>query len=526
MRNIAGTLAGILMLVPVTLWPHAADADSLKTLLMPGPVITGHEEFEQDCDRCHDTSDKAGQARLCTDCHAHENIRDDLRRKTGFHGRLAEAARADCKHCHTDHEGRDAVIVLLNPSTFDHANTDFPLHDTHRRADCAACHEAGKRYSDTPGACYGCHAESDVHDGRLGRDCGKCHSAGGWKQTRFDHDSTDFPLHGAHRTTACDACHIDPGYRDTPDDCIGCHRIQDIHQGRYGDSCDSCHAPEKWDDIRFDHDRDTKYRLTGGHHDAACDACHRSGNIYKADIGTDCAACHRNDDTHKGRNGEQCESCHSTTSWKKTLFDHDRKTDFPLRGEHARTGCTACHKGDLGTDKLKSACYACHRKDDAHKGRQGVRCDDCHNENGWRDGVMFDHDLSRFPLIGMHAATPCEECHLSTVYSDASSVCNDCHSGDDVHETRLGTHCELCHNPNSWNNWIFDHDISTRFRLAGAHEKLGCYDCHATKSSGALRSSKECVFCHRSQDRHDGQFGRDCGRCHGSENFHDVNIRY
>jgi hypothetical protein len=524
MRNIAGSLAGLFMISLMTLSSCAASADSFETLLMPGPVISGHEEFEQDCNSCHDTSDKSGQGRLCMDCHAHENIRDDLRQQSGYHGRLPEGARNDCKHCHTEHEGRDAGIVLLSPSTFDHRQSDFPLLDKHLRAECGACHKDGTRYSDAPAACYDCHRESDVHKGRQGKDCGKCHSAKGWKDSRFDHDKTDFPLRGAHKTTACDACHISHTFKDTADTCISCHRIQDIHQGRYDSKCDACHTAEKWDDIRFDHDRDTGYRLTGGHRDAACDACHTSGNIYRTNLKTDCYGCHRHDDTHKGRNGGRCESCHETSSWRKAQFDHARKTDFPLRGKHAKVECIACHKGDLNKDKLKRACYACHRQDDAHNGKQGEQCDDCHNENGWRNNVLFDHDLSHFPLIGMHAAVTCDECHLSEVYSDVPAECNDCHDADDVHKTKLGTNCELCHNPNDWNNWIFDHDKATRFRLEGAHEKLGCYDCHATQTSGPLKTSLDCIVCHRSQDRHDGQFGRDCGRCHGTKNFRDIRM--
>jgi hypothetical protein len=524
MRKITGSLAGLLIVVLFTLSSHKVNADSLETLLMPGPVIAGHEKLEQKCDNCHDTSDKAGQARLCTACHSHENIRDDLSKKTGYHGRLPEDARNDCKHCHTEHEGRNAVIVLMNPSTFNHKQTDFPLLDKHLKTQCSACHEDGKRYSDTPVACYDCHKESDIHKGKQGKKCDKCHSAKSWKDSSFDHEKTDFPLRGAHKTTACDACHINRKYKDTPGTCISCHRIQDVHQGRYNDKCESCHTSKKWDDIKFDHDKDTKYKLTGKHRKTTCDACHTNGNIYKQKLKTDCFSCHRNDDSHKGKNGNKCESCHVTTLWTRARFDHDKKTDFPLRGKHADLECIACHKGDLEKDKLKSECYTCHRKDDVHKGKQGEKCNDCHNEKGWRDGVLFDHDLSRFPLIGIHAATPCEECHLSTAYGDTSLECNYCHSTDDVHKTQLGTNCELCHNPNSWKNWIFDHDKSTSFKLDGAHKKLGCYDCHTSKSSGPLKSSKDCIYCHRSRDRHDGQFGRDCGRCHGNKDFKDIKI--
>ena len=100
---------------------------------MPGPVIDAHKKYEQDCDQCHDTSDKQKQGKLCVQCHDHEDILDDLTKKTGFHGRLPKPSQNDCKHCHTEHEGRDANIVLLSPSTFNHQQTDFELKGTHKK---------------------------------------------------------------------------------------------------------------------------------------------------------------------------------------------------------------------------------------------------------------------------------------------------------------------------------------------------------------------------------------------------------
>ena len=139
--------------------------------------------------------------------------------------------------------------------------------------------------------------------------------------------------------------------------------------------------------------------------------------------------------------------------------------------------------------------------------------------------MLFDHDLTSFPLIGMHAATQCEECHLSNEYGATKSECNICHAGDDVHKTRLGTDCETCHTPNSWMIWFFDHDKDTKFKIDGAHKELGCYDCHRTKSKGKLNASKDCIYCHRSQDIHNRQFGRHCGDCHSTKTFKDVNIK-
>jgi hypothetical protein len=124
----------------------------------------------------------------------------------------------------------------------------------------------------------------------------------------------------------------------------------------------------------------------------------------------------------------------------------------------------------------------------------------------------------------MHAATQCEECHLTTAYSGTTSECNQCHAADDIHDTRLGTDCGSCHNPNAWNTWLFDHDAATDFRLDGAHGEAGCYDCHRRHSDGKLQASSDCITCHRSDDIHHRRFGRNCGQCHSTQNFRDVNI--
>ena len=117
-------------------------ADSLESLLMPGPVIKAHKKYEQNCDQCHDTSNKKQQWQLCVKCHDHKNIIEDLNNKTGFHGRLPEKAKTDCKHCHAEHKGRKANIVLLNPSTCDHRKTDFPLKGTEPREEPQGCRSA------------------------------------------------------------------------------------------------------------------------------------------------------------------------------------------------------------------------------------------------------------------------------------------------------------------------------------------------------------------------------------------------
>ncbi|MDH3715386.1 MAG: hypothetical protein OET44_16245 [Gammaproteobacteria bacterium] len=170
--------------------------------------------------------------------------------------------------------------------------------------------------------------------------------------------------------------------------------------------------------------------------------------------------------------------------------------------------------------ELEAECYACHRDDDVHEDQQGEQCGDCHRETAWGDDVLFEHDITAFPLIGLHATTPCEQCHITTTYKDTEGQCVDCHVSDDVHEDRLGSGCELCHNPNDWLLWLFDHDRQTNFEIDGAHAELQCRACHRQATGGrkpALRQS--CASCHKVDDVHNGGFGANCGRCHTTESF-------
>jgi hypothetical protein len=297
-----------------------------------------------------------------------------------------------------------------------------------------------------------------------------------------------------------------------------------VHKTGYGKKCESCHESSEWKKTYFDHEKETDFPLHGKHKETTCNSCHTSGNLEK-EVPEKCYGCHKNDDDHKGRYGKKCADCHTSSSWQKQRFNHDKKTDFPLSGKHKKLTCSQCHKGDLYKDELTSDCFDCHKNDDVHRGEQGKKCDSCHNEKGWHHDVSFDHDLARFPLIGMHAATQCEECHLSNDHRSAETGCNSCHAGDDVHKTRLGTDCESCHNPNAWEIWIFDHDKATDFKIDGAHKEAGCYDCHRTKSEGKLEASKDCISCHRTDDIHNRQFGRHCNDCHSTENFKDIEIR-
>lgn len=405
-------------------------------------------------------------------------------------------------------------------------------------SDCKACHAKFDKAAQQS-LCMDCHKDVGLdvkfHTGYHGRldktDCRLCHTDHKGRdmnivvfdEKKFDHRLTDFELKGAHAKPGvqCQDCHKPKEkYRDAPSACVACHKKDDVHKGSLGKDCASCHTDRDWKVTRFDHSK-TRFPLIGKHLDVECTACHKDPN-YKITPSA-CIACHRKDDKHKAHFGDKCESCHTAKDWKHITFDHDRDTKYPLRGKHMGVKCAACHKGVLYKDKTDTFCFACHEKDDKHKGQQGKNCGDCHNERSWVT-TRFDHGQTRFPLLGKHATVECKKCHLSAQFKDAKTECVACHKKDDSHKRRLGSQCEDCHNARDWKAWDYDHDTRTRFKLDGAHKGLACQACHVKPVDGKPSLVGTCQSCHDVDDVHDGNFGKTCERCHVTSSFKKVRM--
>ncbi|MGB8516905.1 MAG: cytochrome C [Gallionella sp.] len=491
-----------------------ACADSVNDLLMPGPVIEGHAKHESDCASCHKQFDKLAQSGLCKDCH--KEIKKDLAEKRGYHGLMKE--EKECKECHTEHRGRDAKIAKLETKNFDHALTGFVLKGGHlkEKVQCKDCHLPHKTFHDAPATCNACHKKDDKHKGSLGAECANCHEEKDWKSTHFDHSKTHFALNGKHIDVKCAKCHIDEKYKDTPLECNACHKKDDKHKGNFGAKCESCHVDRNWKEITFDHDKKTKYPLLGKHHEVKCISCHQ-GELYKEKLKMDCLACHKKDDKHKGSFGPKCESCHTERGWKEVLFDHGRKTKFPLTGKHHEVKCSACHKGDLYNDKLKMDCLSCHLKDDKHKNSFGPKCESCHVDRGWKE-IIFDHDKkTKYPLLGKHHEAKCVACHKGDLYKDKLKTdCFSCHEKDDKHKGQEGKKCESCHHEQSWKKTEFDHRMS-HFPLTGRHLVTDCKKCHLAPTYKDTKS--DCWSCHEKQDAHKRTLGKDCETCHNTRDW-------
>ncbi|MEO8329044.1 MAG: cytochrome c3 family protein, partial [Candidatus Nanopelagicales bacterium] len=327
----AGARLGVILLwsLCAALAGGEAKAQALESVLSTGALSTPHAKLEEDCQKCHVRFDRNAQDRLCMDCH--KDVGQDLRSRTGFHGRMKSQS---CRSCHSEHKGRGFALAVLDKSGFDHAQTSFMLRDAHRRVECATCHVPGKGFRIAARDCAACHRKDDVHKGSLGAKCADCHSEASWKGGRFDHATTRFPLTGKHGNVKCVECHKDGQYKETPKACVACHRKADKHRGNFGEKCETCHLTSDWKGLRFNHDTATRYALLGKHRATRCESCH-TGPLYHDKLPTACVDCHRKDDKHKGSLGSECARCHSERDWKEPAkFNHD-KTDFRLAGAHA-----------------------------------------------------------------------------------------------------------------------------------------------------------------------------------------------
>jgi hypothetical protein len=579
-------IAAVFLIGVIGSGPQAMAQSAIERLVSPGKLSNAHVKQEKECSACHTSFNKKAQSGLCRDCH--EDIDADILAGSGFHGKFPDVGEAECKSCHTEHEGRAADIVGLNTAAFDHTFTDYRLEGKHASVACADCHLSGVAYAKAPQTCIACHKEDDPHFGRLGTDCASCHVPERWEKVSFDHATTSFALLGAHAEVTCDACHVNQVWKGVGTKCIDCHKADDPHVGRFGTACADCHVAAKWTRIRFNHDT-TGFRLTGSHSTIECAACHGAGKPDPAP--KTCIGCHKSDDVHKGQNGPDCASCHSTNkwdqvsfnhastgfpllgkhetakceachtqpihswtpptdcidchqendkhegllgpdcgdchqekSWAQVRFDHDKDTRFALFGAHDAIECAACHKVATTTALPSVSCAGCHREEDPHKGQLGDGCGQCHNVDSWTQKVNFNHEFTDFPLLGKHASVECTACHKTKAFLDAPVACNDCHSQDDIHKGGLGQDCASCHNPGGWAFWSFDHSTQTSFPLTGKHSSVSCGACHSPRSDGKFTASSRCVSCHSADDKHRGAFGTSCERCHNTEAFWAVDI--
>jgi hypothetical protein len=379
-------------------WKPPQGFDHAKTSY---PLLGKHQRVA--CDKCHPKSEdvvehvglqpknrtflkmKPLPHESCLDCH-----------KDPHQGRFGET----CTKCHTEVDWKTIVTGSTESRSF-HDRTKFKLEGAHASTKCVACH------GPFPGEkavfkglaferCIDCHV--DAHAGQLrhrgsaeGLKCERCHSVQTFESPRYgpeEHQSSRYPLEGAHRTVPCSSCHqSDPKIADRfpraareelqrrsrpvrvslavlavggdLTRCETCHA--DPHGGQFDKragqkGCVACHELSSFTKTRFDHDKDTKFPLEGKHAKAACASCHPSqagargvAQVKYKGIETTCAGCHA--DPHAAqfarapREPTDCARCHTAADWKKELrFKHEAPfTNWKITGKHLKVECRACH---------------------------------------------------------------------------------------------------------------------------------------------------------------------------------------
>lgn len=298
--------------------------------------------FER-CTSCHADAHAGQLARRqsggeCGECHTTAGFRPSTftiaQHEATSYPLLGSHRTATCATCHRTlppAELERAGIALVRVAPQPRATVPAPVTQfLFPQSDCADCHR-DPHAGDTqklPGkeGCLGCHALTD------------------WRAIRFDHGVTKFPVAGLHLEVACLGCHRTPaasgpspsrsaaafasppaaGGRTKPTAaaavlpppstrawatprevrlagapllCSGCHA--DPHLAQVGSGCEKCHSDTNWAPSRFDHNRDSTYRLEGAHRAVACIACHfreRQGAqeiLRLKPLGSACADCHK-----------------------------------------------------------------------------------------------------------------------------------------------------------------------------------------------------------------------------------------
>lgn len=232
-----------------------------------------------------------------------------------------------------------------------------------------------------------------------------------------------------------------------------------------------------------------------------------------------------------------CSLCHEGSDWQTLradfTYDHLAQTGVALEGAHQQASCLRCHN-DRGPVQQFAArgCGGCHN--DPHLTRLGANCADCHEQRSWYPRqAIADHDRTRFPLIGAHAAVACFRCHAGAEvgnFAGAPADCRDCHQAEYANtqtpnhaQVAFSTQCRECHLPTGWQPARFDHTPS--FPLSFGHAGLACAACHA-EANVFTGLTSDCATCHTDEfatttepSHNAAGFALQCENCHDTRTF-------
>ena len=267
------------------------------------------------CSQCH-ANGYAGTPTTCNSCHLPAYTGSQLPNHT------AAGIQTDCAPCHNS--------VAWKPSLFNHTSTGYLLKGAHTSiVQCSSCHKGNLKTA--PQTCIGCHQTQ--FDGALNHktqgypaDCTICHSQNNWLENTFNHETTSFPLTGAHKTVLCAKCHSTV-FKGTPTSCYSCHTTKyntatnpNHLTAKFPTNCEICHTTTAWTPSTYNHDAQY-FPIYSSRHKGVwsqCSECHNVATNYAV---FSCILCHTHssktsvDNDHKGvknyiYTGTSCYTCH------------------------------------------------------------------------------------------------------------------------------------------------------------------------------------------------------------------------
>jgi hypothetical protein len=375
-------------------WSNASFNHSLTSF----PLTGMHTVPPRQCTDCHVNNNYKLTSIACVTCHLKDY------QGTANPNHVTSNFPQNCGQCHNTRSWLNA--------TFNHNSTGFPLNGMHTvpPRQCSDCH-VNNKYNLASGACVTCHLKdyqgttnpSHVAS-NFPQTCEQCHSTSTWLNATFNHNSTGFPLTGAHTIPPrqCTDCHINNNYALNSTLCYSCHQkdyagtTSPAHAvAGFPTQCELCHDTTVWTDSTFKHNN-TAFPLTGSHTvpPRRCSDCHVNNNYTT--LPTICIGCHQSDynnTTNPGHGAQpqffptSCQNCHNTTGWMNATFNHAQYTHFPTTHGGANNVCATCH--------INSNNYAI------------FQCTGCHGGN---NPNKFQHD--NVPGY-VYNSINCYQCHAS-----------------------------------------------------------------------------------------------------------------
>lgn len=172
----------VLIITACMITSHLRAQETFDISDAPGKLSIAHQDSPglNNCSKCHNEDLEVQPAR-CLSCHQEISMR--ISRKRGYHRDKGE----DCAVCHSEHQGADEPLVILEPEDFDHEETGAVLEGKHQEIkDCRRCHrkdntlprKKSQSYIFKGTGCLNCHASP--HPGRQEK-CLACHSQNSWE---------------------------------------------------------------------------------------------------------------------------------------------------------------------------------------------------------------------------------------------------------------------------------------------------------------------------------------------------------